>query len=261
MRTVTYNKRQLRIYDSVDELPIVNFQKYNKYLLIDAGIGSDVDDIDQHINKIVQFMNAGEKGKAAQELQNMRQNLYMIGAEISPKNLAFAALIHSVDGKEVTDLSDDGLKSLLAELGKVKQSALSRLLDEVKKKVQSELELYFPKNFDDPKEKELYDTLKQRILLVLDSIIEDKDNDKQIAEIDISLLLKHKPKCYVGASSEEIAYEKHFETTCLIIAQKTGVDPKKLTLLQYYNALDMIKSQAEAEAKSFKLPHSNSRRR
>lgn len=135
MKTVSLNGKVLKLYDSIDEMPIINFQKYNKYLLLDSGIGSDADDVDAHIVKIAKYIKAGSSEKALQELQNMRQNIYMINSELSPKYLAFAALIHSVDGREVTDLSDSGLKALLAEIKKVKHSSLFSLLANLKKKL------------------------------------------------------------------------------------------------------------------------------
>ena len=135
MRHLRINDKNVKVYDSIDEMPIVNFQKYNKYLLIDSGIGSDVDDIDSHIVKIAKYINANDHKKALAELQNMRQNIYMVNCEISPKYLAFAALIHSVDGKEVTDLSDDGLKKLLSDIKEVKHSAVVEFLMKLKKKL------------------------------------------------------------------------------------------------------------------------------
>lgn len=135
MKSLLINKKIVRVYDSIDEMPIVNFQKYNKYLLIDSGIGSDADDIDAHIVKIAKFIKANNNKKALQELQNMRQNMYMVNNEISPKYLAFAALIHSIDGKEVNDLSDDGLKKLLHDLKDIKHSKVIDFLFWLKKKV------------------------------------------------------------------------------------------------------------------------------
>lgn len=135
MKTLLLNKKIIKVYDSIDEMPIVNFQKYNKYLLIDSGIGSDADDIDSHIVKIAKFIKAGNNKKALQELQNMRQNMYMVNNEISPKYLAFAALIHSIDGKELTDLSDDGLKEVLNRIKKIKHSKIIEFLYSLKKKL------------------------------------------------------------------------------------------------------------------------------
>ena len=252
MKSLLINKKIIRVYDSIDEMPIVNFQKYNKYLLIDSGIGSDADDIDAHIIKIAKFIKANNSKKALQELQNMRQNMYMVNSEISPKYLAFAALIHSIDGKEVNDLSDDGLKKLLQDLKDIKHSKVINFLLWLKKKVTNELETYVPGDFVDPKEKEAYDRLKNRTLLVLDSIINNTDNTKQIESIDTMMLNMHAPKVFIGSESVEVKYDKQFESTCLLIAQKTNMDARKMTVLQFYNAIDNIKAQAEAEAKSLK---------
>lgn len=252
MKNLIVNKKVVRVYDSIDEMPIVNFQKYNKYLLIDSGIGSDADDIDAHITRVAKFIKSNNAKKALQELQNMRQNMYMVNNEISPKYLAFAALIHSVDGKEVNDLSDDGLKKLLQDLKEVKHSKVIDFLTWLKKKVTTELEMYFPGDFVNPKEKDTYDKLKQRTLLVLDSMINDTDNSEQIETIDMIMLNMHSPKSYIGSESVEIKYDKQFESTCLLIAQKTSMDAKKMTVLQFYNAVDNIKQQLEAESKSVK---------
>lgn len=252
MKSLLINKKIVRVYDSIDEMPIINFQKYNKYLLIDSGIGSDADDIDAHIIKIAKFIKANNSKKALQELQNMRQNMYMVNSEISPKYLAFAALIHSIDGKEVNDLSDDGLKKLLQDLKDIKHSKVINFLLWLKKKVTNELETYFPGDFVNPKEKEAYDKLKNRTLLVLDSIINNTDNTKQIESIDTMMLNMHAPNVFIGSESVEVKYDKQFESTCLLIAQKTNMDARKMTVLQFYNAIDNIKAQAEAEAKSLK---------
>lgn len=252
MKNLLINNKIIRVYDSIDEMPIINFQKYNKYLLIDSGIGSDADDIDAHIIKIAKFIKANNNKKALQELQNMRQNMYMVNNEISPKYLAFAALIHSIDGKEVNDLSDDGLKKLLEDLKSIKHSKVIDFLLWIKKKVTNELETYFPGDFVNPKEKEAYDKLKNRTLLVLDTIINDNDNTEQIELIDAMMLNMHTPKAFIGSDSVEVKYDKQFESTCLLIAQKTSMDAKKMTVLQFYNAIDNIKAQAEAESKSLK---------
>lgn len=121
-----------------------------------------------------------------------------------------------------------------------------------KKKVTTELEMYFPGDFVNPKEKDAYDKLKQRTLFVLDSMINGTDNSEQIETIDMVMLNMHSPKSYIGSESVEIKYDKQFESTCLLIAQKTSMDAKKMTVLQFYNAVDNIKQQLEAESKSVK---------
>lgn len=239
------------MYDSIEDMPIVNFQKYNRYLLIDSGIGCDLEDIDSHISKIMNYI-ASDKALAMQELQNMRQALYFINQEISPKYMAFVTLIHEIDGQKVTDLSDDNLKELITKISSVKKTWLDRVFDELKKKVGTELETYFPAFFDNVKEKEAYDKLRQRVMLVLNSIITDKRNNAEINDIDEYLLSLSKPKQFNGNKSIEVLYSKQFENTCILIAQKTGLDVKKMTVFEFYTTLEQVKKQVEAETKQVK---------
>lgn len=251
MKTITIKNKTIKLYDSIDELPIANFQKYNKCILIDSGLGSDVDSIDSHIVNIAKFINKGDKKSAMQELQNMRQNMHMIVSNVSPKNLAFAALIHSINGKEQKDLSDAHLQELIDELGEMPYNLFTTILSGLKKKLSTELELYFPSEFDSAKEKDVYAKLKARTLFQLQELIEDEDYAKQIAELDEFLFSLHKPKIFTGKDSEEIKYDKQFETACMIISQKTGMNAKKMTVLEFYNTLVNIQKQSEMEKKSY----------
>lgn len=256
MKTFILNKKVVKVYDSIDEMPIVNFQKYNKYLLIDSGIGSDIDSVDEHLVKLAKLIKT-DISKANQELLNLRQNLHMIVSSISPKYLAFAALIHSVDGKVVTDLSDDNLNRILNELKAVKHSKLIDIIYRFKKKITEELDIYFHTFFDNPKEKEAYDRLKNRAILVLEGIVADKDNTKEINEIDDYLFSLYKPQSFLGSESVEVKYDKQFESSCTLIAQKTGLDAKSMTVLQFYSNLDTIKKQIDNEQKSLKKRNSH----
>ena len=252
MKTIIIKNKKIKLYDGIDEMPIVNFQKYNKCILIDSGLGSDVDSIDRHIVNIAKFINKGDKKNAMQELQNMRQNMHMIVSGVSPENLAFAALIHSIDGKEQKDLSDSHLQELIDELKEIPRGSFSSLLSELKKKLSTELELYFPSEFDSAKEKEAYAKLKSRTLFQLQEIIEDKNYAEQIAELDAIIFSLYRPKNFVGKESEDIKYDKQFESACMIISQKTGMNAKQMTVLEFYNTLINIRKQTEIEKKAYK---------
>lgn len=252
MKTIKLNGYTLELYDSIDEMPIVNFQKYNKYVLIDSGLGSDINSIDAHLINLAKLIKS-DKVKASQELQNLRQNMHMIVSGISPKYLAFAALIHSINGEKVTNLSDDNLKATLDKLKEAKHSKIIDFLVWLKKKLDTELQTYFPSEFsDNVKEKEAYDKLKQKTLLVLDGIINDNDNSEQIQEIDSFLFGLYKPKNFLGTGSVEVKYDKQFETACMYISQETNMNAKQMTVLEFYNTLAELKRQAELKAKAYK---------
>ena len=71
-----------------------------------------------HITRLILAINDTEKLKKL--LDNMRVLIHNIINEVDPESLSFACLIHSIDGVEVTDLSDENLKriiKLLSEKG------------------------------------------------------------------------------------------------------------------------------------------------
>ena len=56
-------------------------------------------------------------------------------------------------------------------------------MEAVKKKIDEELQMYFPRLFDDATVKEYYDELRNRTMLMLDAII-NGDTEGKRAEID-----------------------------------------------------------------------------
>lgn len=247
MRKTKIGKRAVVLYDSIDELPILRFHAYNKMLLIDAGIGSDLRDWDAHIEKTIRFIRKGKPDLAEKELDNLRQNVYFIQSGISPRYMAFACLVKSVDGTEYNDMAEDGLRKVLDLFAVTPNSELTAQLEAVKKKIDEELQLYFPKLFDDAAIKEYYDQLKQRTLLILDSIIGNNsdENKTEIDRLTTWLLTYTKPQVFKGSESLEIIYDKQFESMCLMLSQHLHVNPKKFTVLEYYNAFEYIKEQAK----------------
>ena len=139
MKTISLANRTIKLYDSIDEMPIENFQRYNKYIIIDAGLGSDIDSVDEHIVQIAKLINSGDKKKAMQELQNMRQNMHMIVSGISPRYMAFAALVYSIDGKKVESQSDTSLQELLSDLKKADVKIFEKVSD-FKKNISAQID-------------------------------------------------------------------------------------------------------------------------
>ena len=71
MKTTKIGNLEVELYDAIDELPIARFHAYNKALLIDAGIGSDLADWDTHIEKTIRFIRVGKPDLAEKELDNL----------------------------------------------------------------------------------------------------------------------------------------------------------------------------------------------
>lgn len=252
MRKVTIGKYEVELFDSIEELPMLRFHKYNKMLLIDAGIGSDLSDFDAKIEKARIYLHSKQNDLAIIELENLRQNVYFVQSGISPKHLAFCVLVKSIDGEEKNDLSPEGLQKVLDLFADVPNNEVTAQMEAVKKKIDEELQLYFPKLFDDATIKEYYDDLKKRTTLMLQMII-NGETDEAKAEIDritVALITYNKPHVFSGSDNLEIQHDKNFENMCLMISQKLNVDAKKNTVLEFYNAFEYIKDIIKAERKN-----------
>ncbi len=257
MVTVKIGTHTVEIYDTIDELPIVRFHKYQKMLLIDAGIGSDIAGFDQRIEKVRRHLMAGENDKASQELENLRQCVYLIQNGTSPKHRAFACLVSKIDGDECTDMSDDALSAVLEKLNDVPEKDIAAQMEAAKKKIDGELMLYFPGIFNDSSVKEYYDILRRRTLEILNNIIAgEKEPDKTDAvdKLTTALITYSHPKVFTGPDGVEVQFDRQFENLCLVLSEQLHVEPKKYTVLEFYNAFDFVKERARQAERANKRP-------
>ena len=115
MKEIKLKRQTILLYDDIDQLPIEVFNKVNKYWMLHDSLGSSFEDIDgNHLAKL--FLLLKNPDKLKHELENLRILVYNIINEINPRHMAFAALVHSIDGKEITDRSDEGLRRTLKML-------------------------------------------------------------------------------------------------------------------------------------------------
>lgn len=248
MNTLKLAGKTIEVYDDIENLPVTRFHKYNKMLLVDAGIGSDIADFDRHISRIAAFLAKNDNKQAITELENIRQNVYFIQSGVSPRNLAFAVLVKSIDGKPCDDLSDEGLKKIVDMFADVPYKDLAASIEAVKKKIDRELQIYFPRLFDDATVKEYYDQLKRRTVLILQTIIDGgskPEREKEIDDITAELITYFNPKSFSGSDSVEIEQDKQFEKMCLMLSQHLHTAPKNMSVLAYYNAFEYIKEMVK----------------
>ncbi len=253
MVTVKIGKHTVEMYDAIEELPIVRFHKYQKLLLIDAGIGADLAAFDQRIEKTRRFLMDGKPEKAQKELENMRQLVWLIQNEMNPKHRAFAVLVAKIDGNECLDISDDSLNRITETLNDVPEKELTAQLEAVKKKIDTELRLYFPGLFADSQIKEYFDLLKQRALAVLANIVAGVDRPEATAQVEkltTALITYSNPKSFAGAESEEIQFDRQFENLCLVLSEQLHVKPKEYSVLEFYNAFDFVQERAKQAEKA-----------
>ena len=258
MVTAKIGKHTVEFYDTIEELPIVRFHKYQKLLLVDAGIGSDIAAFDQRIEKTRRFLMAGKPEQAQQELENMRQCVFLIQSGVNPKHRAFAALVTKIDGQDCTDIGDDALAAVTEKLNDVPESELTAQLEAVKKKIDGELTLYFPALFNDSDVKEYYDLLRKRTLEILNGIVagvDDPAGAEIVDKLTTALITYSNPKMFTGSDGVEIQFERQFENLCLVLSEQLHVEPKKYSVLEFYNAFDFVKERAKQAEKAHKRPN------
>ena len=108
-------KTSIMLYTDIDQLTAERFSKVNKYWMLHDELGSCFEDIEKlHITRLILSVNDPEKLKKL--LDNMRVLIHNIINEVNPESLSFACLIHSIDGKELTDLSDENLRKTIEYL-------------------------------------------------------------------------------------------------------------------------------------------------
>lgn len=252
MRQAEFNGHKVELFDSIEELPVARFHKYNKMLMLEGGIGSGMEAVDRHLLRISAYIGRGDTANAQKEIDNARQSLRLTQEDLSPGSMAFAALVKSIDGKEEADISDDGLKrtaARLAEFTTVK--AAETTMDSAKKKISAELELYFPGTFSCMDEGETTGLLQQRALLILGNI-KGENNDAEIANIDTELVLWNKPETFTGTANAEIRQDLQFEEMALLLQSELAVDAKKLTVMEFYSASAYLQKRAKARAAAYK---------
>lgn len=241
---------RVRLYDTIDDLPIVRFQKFQKYLLVDSGIGGDVLAFDRRCEKVRRYLSQGKNDLAGQEMQNLRQCVYLIQEELNPKHRAFACLVESIDGERTDDLSDTGLARVLERLGGMTAGEAASELGAVKKKIDTELSTYFPALFNGSETKEYFDILRKRALTILEGIARGEVAD--VEDLTTSLICFSKPRNFSGVGGIEVEFDRNFETLCLSLSENLGIRPKECTVLEYYNAVDFLQDRARKAEKGRK---------
>lgn len=129
-------KTEVKFYDSIEEMPHRRYMKFNKEMMRANEVGNSMTDVIKRIDRAMGFIQAKESDKAVRELSNARLAYSYSQAELEPKGLALAAMVKSINGVEVDDITTSGLQNTLEVLQNIGMSKreLDHNADLVKKK-------------------------------------------------------------------------------------------------------------------------------
>lgn len=254
MREVTIAKHKICVYESIEDLPIVRYNRYTKFCMLESNIGSSFDAYSRHIERIARYIGNDDKVNAGKELDNLRQSLFFGLNETDLESMSFACLIYSIDGKIRDDLTDNGLRATLDLIKHyTTKHTLSEILSESKKKISEEVEVYFPAMVDTATGKEYYTRLKKRSLLILDDIINrTKSHATEIDRLTATMITSSKPLSFSGDNNAELKHDTNFEQTCITISKELHTNAKHMTVIEYYNALDYLNKLSKEQKKRHK---------
>ena len=115
--------------------------------------------------------------------------------------------------------------------------------------------LYFPALFNDSEVKEFYDILRKRTLAILQGIVDgevDPGKTDAVEKLTTALMTYSHPKLFTGSEGVEVQFDRQFENLCLVLSEQLHVDPKKYTVLEFYNAFDFVNERAQKAERAHK---------
>ena len=107
------------LYDSIENMPIFLFSRMQKYQMIENNIGSNIGDFDKHFEATIEFLKHDKTDKAIRELANLRHLFWHGLNEVDPSHLSFCCMVHSINGEEIQDYSEDALEKMRKKLSDI----------------------------------------------------------------------------------------------------------------------------------------------
>lgn len=136
MLTKKIKGNEVKLYNSIKEMPIGNYLDLQIYSVMDAGQGSDVEAIHANLQELMLLNQKGKAKEVSIGLANMAQSFELIFKKINFDLLSFVCFVHSINGEEVKDTSLEGRQEIITKLSKWRLSIgeVWEWLGELKKK-------------------------------------------------------------------------------------------------------------------------------
>lgn len=255
MPTIKLKGYTVEYFDGdIDLLPVERYQKFNQAVAVESGIGSDMQAIDKHVSRSTMYAHKGMLDEHDKQNEALRQCVWMVIKGINPRMSAFWFLVESINGKPFNDYSQENIDRWTARVSRagLTQRIVNKLINAVKKKVAVELDKFFPELNANEGQIEVNTITAQRTRLILRGMIDGDAPDeifKKIQGIDDHLLNFNQPANWSGEKSKEVELVTTYQNTMAILSERLGRDAKKLTVMEYYTNLSLLKKQAKANQK------------
>ncbi len=150
MRTIEFKSifgggHSIKLLDSIKELTSERTHDFNKLVLQDVEIGSDMDAVAGHFSKLGNMLANKKSDEAIQEAKNLHNNIFYMIEKINLKSLCFSVFVHKIDKDFITDFTIDGAKDISKRISKIglPHEQVEDILEEIKKKLTRNFEPTF----------------------------------------------------------------------------------------------------------------------
>lgn len=125
----------IEVFDSIDELGILRFHKFNKYQMQANEVGSDFADYEARTEQTYKFLQKKMFKEAIKELNNRRLTVFNAYNNNPIRGKAFAVMIKQIDDKRYNGTGQDEIKEILNHLERIGLSYIKsmEILIDVKK--------------------------------------------------------------------------------------------------------------------------------
>lgn len=258
-QTVNLPGGSFSIYTSPRHLPETRRIEFECYRLIQDGIGSGMADIDKHFAGVFALLNGRKYEEIETALNNLRYLLYGITyKQITPRSLALACLVDSVNGEPANDLSETALMALvrrLSDMG-ITDLIVTRLFEDAKESIYKELKIAFPGHFEDSSEIATQ-LLTDALLLQMDRFTDPDDPslDFRLKQLSQGIAETAKPLSFREGTSDyviDLIKKAHRMRKVSLMREQMPVDDNtpSYSFWEYYTTLEELLNQTSADDKS-----------
>ena len=120
----------IKVFSSGEELSALRYTKLQKYLAIECSAGGLV----PVLERVRAFMKQGDSASAELELNNALFSLNSILNDVPILSRSFAICVAEIGGKVCSDISEDGLDSIISQLS-LSYGDMKKEVDSLKKKL------------------------------------------------------------------------------------------------------------------------------
>lgn len=242
-----FNNHEIELFDSIHNLRILRFQRFNKYQMQACEIGNTFEDYDYRTAKAIQFIKKGMTTEAIQELENRRQTVFNAYNNFTPIGKSLAVLIKRIDETNYDTFSPDDLDRCLEHLDRIGFEIGESIekLKEVKKKIETELVVYYPEFFPKNGDKEQTALRVRRVNNLLDGIINGEFDEDGLFTIEKEILEHDKPNNWnVWVSNNmERTLEVDFQKFGIAVAERTNQKLEEMMTFTFYATLEHLKEK------------------